>query len=34
MLANDLRCYPVPLAQIVNEGVSLGWKDGYKIIKE
>jgi MoaA/NifB/PqqE/SkfB family radical SAM enzyme len=34
MLANDLRCYPVPLTQIVNEGFSLGWKDGYKIIKE
>ena len=29
MLARDLRCYPVPLAQIVNEGISAGWKDGF-----
>jgi hypothetical protein len=31
MLARDLRCYPVPVAQIINEGLSLGWKDGYKL---
>lgn len=31
MLAMDGRCYPVPLAQIINEGISLGYKDGFKI---
>ena len=31
MLAMDGRCYPVPLAQIINEGISNGWKDGYRI---
>jgi hypothetical protein len=31
MLARDQRCYPVPIAQIVNEGISLGWKDGFKL---
>lgn len=31
MLGPDLRCYPVPICQIVNEGISRGWKDGYKI---
>lgn len=31
MLAQDYRCYPVPLAQIINEGISKGWKDGLKI---
>jgi organic radical activating enzyme len=31
MLAMDGRCYPVPLAQIINEGISKGWKDGYRI---
>jgi organic radical activating enzyme len=31
MLADDLRCYPVPIAQIVSEGISKGWKDGYRI---
>jgi hypothetical protein len=31
MLANDLRCYPVPLTQLVNQGMSAGWKDGYEI---
>jgi len=31
MLALDGRCYPVPLAQIINEGIDLGWKDGYKL---
>lgn len=30
MLANDLRCYPVPLAQIVNEGFEKGWFHGTK----
>lgn len=34
MLARDLRCYPVPLAQIVNEGIDNGWKDGFKLGKE
>ena len=34
MLARDLRCYPVPLAQIVNEGIGLGWKDGFRLAKE
>lgn len=33
MLARDYRCYPVPLAQIVNEGIDSGWKDGFKIVK-
>ena len=28
MLANDGRCYPVPLAQIVNEGYEKGWNSG------
>lgn len=31
MLANDGRCYPVPLAQIVNEGFERGWASGMKI---
>lgn len=31
MLAMDGRCYPVPLAQIINEGICLGWKDGFKL---
>ena len=31
MLANDLRCYPVPISQIIQEGISAGWKDGYRI---
>lgn len=31
MLARDMRCYPVPLAQIINEGISAGWKDGFKL---
>lgn len=31
MLAMDGRCYPVPLAQIINEGINLGWKDGFKL---
>lgn len=33
MLAQDLRCYPVPWAMVVNEGIKAGWKDGYKIIE-
>ena len=33
MLAMDGRCYPVPLTQIINEGISLGWKDGFKLQK-
>ena len=31
MLARDARCYPVPIAQIINEGISLGWKDGFEL---
>jgi len=31
MLALDNRCYPVPITQIINEGISLGWKDGFRI---
>jgi hypothetical protein len=31
MLAMDGRCYPVPLAQIINEGIGLGYKDGFKL---
>lgn len=31
MLGLDLRCYPVPICQIVSEGISKGWKDGFKI---
>lgn len=31
MLARDYRLYPVPWAQIVNEGIDLGWKDGFPI---
>jgi organic radical activating enzyme len=31
MLARDLRCHPVPLAQICNEGISKGWLDGFKL---
>jgi organic radical activating enzyme len=27
----DLRCYPVPICQISMEGISKGWKDGFKI---
>lgn len=33
MLAMDGRCYPVPLTQIINEGISLGWKDGFQLQK-
>ena len=31
MLARDMKCYPVPIAQIVNEGIDRGWKDGFKL---
>jgi len=31
MLAMDGRCYPVPLAQIINEGIASGWKDGFQL---
>ena len=31
MLGPDNKCYPVPIAQIVNEGIEKGWKDGYKL---
>jgi hypothetical protein len=31
MLAQDGRCYPVPLAQIINEGISKGFKDGFTL---
>jgi uncharacterized radical SAM superfamily Fe-S cluster-containing enzyme len=31
MLAMDGRCYPVPLAQIINEGISKGYKDGFRL---
>lgn len=31
MLGLDGRCYPVPINQIISEGVSLGWKDGLKL---
>jgi hypothetical protein len=31
MLAEDGKCYPVPICQIVSEGAATGWKDGYKL---
>ncbi len=31
MLAEDGKCYPVPICQIVSEGIDAGYKDGYKI---
>jgi len=31
MLGPDFRCYPVPICQIVNEGIEKGWKDGFQI---
>ena len=34
MLGKDLRCYPVPICQIINEGIGKGWKDGYRLDKE
>jgi hypothetical protein len=33
MLAEDGRCYPVPICQIISEGVERGWKDGYKLVQ-
>jgi len=33
MLANDGNDYSVPVAQIINEGISKGWKDGFKLEK-
>ena len=34
MLAEDGRCYPVPICQIISEGVEAGYKDGYKLQTE
>jgi MoaA/NifB/PqqE/SkfB family radical SAM enzyme len=34
MLARDLRCYPVPIAQIVNEGFNNGWYAGHRLYNE
>lgn len=34
MLAEDGKCYPVPICQIISEGIAAGWKDGYKLAKE
>lgn len=31
MIGLDLRCYPVPICQIVSEGIAAGWKDGFRI---
>lgn len=31
MLGQDMRCYPVPIAQIIAEGIEQGYKDGFKI---
>lgn len=31
MLAMDGRCYPVPVCQIINEGIMNGYKDGFKL---
>jgi organic radical activating enzyme len=31
MLAEDGKCYPVPICQIVSEGLEKGYKDGYKL---
>jgi len=31
MLGKDLRCYPVPICQIINEGIEKGWKDGFSL---
>jgi uncharacterized radical SAM superfamily Fe-S cluster-containing enzyme len=33
MLGQDGRCYPVPIAQIIAEGISCGWKDGFNLQK-
>lgn len=34
MLAEDGKCYPVPICQIVSEGIEAGYKDGYKLQKQ
>lgn len=31
MLAEDGKCYSVPICQIVSEGIEAGYKDGYRI---
>ena len=31
MLAEDGKCYPVPICQIISEGIDKGYKDGYKL---
>lgn len=31
MLAMDGRCYPVPITQVINEGIEAGWKDGFRL---
>lgn len=31
MLARDLRCHPVPVAQIINEGIANNWLDGFQL---
>jgi len=31
MVGPDYRCYPVPIAQIVEEGIAKGWQSGRKI---
>jgi len=31
MLGEDGKCYPVPICQIVEEGISRGWKDGHRL---
>ena len=31
MLGPDYRCYPVPIAQVISEGISKNWKDGFQI---
>jgi MoaA/NifB/PqqE/SkfB family radical SAM enzyme len=33
MLSLDGRAYPVPICQIINEGIDKGWKDGFQLIK-
>lgn len=31
MLGPDCRCYPVPICQIISEGIQMGWKDGFRL---
>ena len=31
MLAEDGKCYPVPICQIISEGIDKGWKEGYEL---